>query len=95
VSRLGESNPGPTHYECVALPSELRRRVRCAGLLGTIANYIQPHNAWRSPKGVPRSTPSSIPRYLISDQVRINQRLDANTLPVRQVTFAIECHQHR
>ena len=26
-SRLGESNPGPTHYECVALPSELRRLV--------------------------------------------------------------------
>ena len=25
-SRLGESNPRPTHYECVALPSELRRR---------------------------------------------------------------------
>jgi len=25
-SRLGESNPGPTHYECVALPTELRRR---------------------------------------------------------------------
>jgi hypothetical protein len=33
-SRLGESNPGPTHYECVALPSELRRRVHCAGLAG-------------------------------------------------------------
>ena len=27
-SRLGESNPGPTHYECVALPTELRRRGR-------------------------------------------------------------------
>ena len=27
-SRLGESNPGPTHYECVALPTELRRRAR-------------------------------------------------------------------
>ena len=25
-SRSGESNPGPTHYECVALPSELPRR---------------------------------------------------------------------
>jgi hypothetical protein len=25
-SRLGESNPGPTHYECVALPTELRRQ---------------------------------------------------------------------
>ena len=25
-SRLGESNPRPTHYECVALPTELRRR---------------------------------------------------------------------
>jgi hypothetical protein len=24
-SRLGESDPGPTHYECVALPTELRR----------------------------------------------------------------------
>jgi hypothetical protein len=24
-SRLGESNSGPTHYECVALPTELRR----------------------------------------------------------------------
>src|SRR5829696_996000 len=27
-SRLGESNPGPTHYECVALPAELRRHMR-------------------------------------------------------------------
>jgi integrase len=26
-SRLGESNPRPTHYECVALPAELRRPV--------------------------------------------------------------------
>jgi hypothetical protein len=25
-SRGGESNPGPTHYECVALPTELPRR---------------------------------------------------------------------
>ncbi len=25
-SRSGESNPGPTHYECVALPTELLRR---------------------------------------------------------------------
>ena len=41
-SRLGESNPGPTHYECVALPSELRRLVRRAGWLGTIAHYIEP-----------------------------------------------------
>ena len=29
-SRLGESDPGPTHYECVALPTELRRRARRA-----------------------------------------------------------------
>jgi hypothetical protein len=25
-SRLGDSNSRPTHYECVALPTELRRR---------------------------------------------------------------------
>ncbi len=25
LSRLGGSNPGPTRYECVALPTELRR----------------------------------------------------------------------
>ena len=25
-SRLRVLNPGPTHYECVALPPELRRR---------------------------------------------------------------------
>jgi hypothetical protein len=95
VSRLGESNPGPTHYECVALPSELRRRVHRAGWLGTIANYIERHNAWRSPNGLVRSTPCTIAGYLISDQVCIDQRLDALTLPVRQVAFAIKRQQHR
>jgi hypothetical protein len=67
-SRLGESNPGPTHYECVALPAELRRRVHRAGELGTIANYIQRHNAWRSPNdsrdvstGFRRAAPHSGP----------------------------------
>ncbi len=30
-SRLGESNSGPTHYECVALPTELRRRAVADG----------------------------------------------------------------
>ena len=33
-SRLGESNPGPTHYECVALPSELRRQGTPSGVHG-------------------------------------------------------------
>jgi hypothetical protein len=27
ISRLWESNPRPTRYECVALPSELSRRL--------------------------------------------------------------------
>src|SRR5829696_7627593 len=41
-SRLGESNPGPTHYECVALPAELRRHMRhCPTGLHAIANYIE------------------------------------------------------
>jgi hypothetical protein len=31
LSRLRESNPGPTHYECVALPTELRRPAPAGG----------------------------------------------------------------
>jgi hypothetical protein len=34
-SRRGDSNPGPTVYETVALPTELRRRVG-----GTVADGI-------------------------------------------------------
>ena len=52
MSRLGESNPGPTHYECVALPSELRRRVHRVGWLDTIAHYIQQHDFVAKPKQV-------------------------------------------
>jgi hypothetical protein len=43
-SRLGESNPRPTHYECVALPAELRRQVPADEMdpARTIAHYIEP-----------------------------------------------------
>jgi hypothetical protein len=55
LSRLGESNPRPTHYECVALPSELRRRAGPCGLRptslpvpqGAVA-ALRPHPASRS-----------------------------------------------
>jgi hypothetical protein len=41
-SRLGESNPGPTHYECVALPAELRRHMQHFPMgLRAIAHYIE------------------------------------------------------
>jgi hypothetical protein len=42
-SRLGESNPRPTHYECVALPAELRRLVLAspAEASRTVAHYIE------------------------------------------------------
>ncbi len=37
-SRLGESNSRPTHYECVALPTELRRPAPISW--ATIAGYM-------------------------------------------------------
>ncbi len=64
-SRLGESNPGPTHYECVALPTELRRRARRASSeilikTPTQAQRRQPAQSTEPPRVI--TTPGSLTR---------------------------------
>jgi hypothetical protein len=68
-SRLGESNSGPTHYECVALPTELRRpassgaprRGNPPSLPAPTCAYAPPTTDPVSPVDTPARTPGARP----------------------------------
>src|SRR5579872_632821 len=75
--RQRESNPRPTHYECVALPTELRRHVLIIALPSMALHYLadqpQPSHRVTASAAVPRTQLSyagtgnrSIKREIIS-----------------------------
>jgi hypothetical protein len=105
-SRLGESNPRPTHYECVALPAELRRlvsgaRLRPRARSPTISSRLAKVDVKAgspAPAGCMDNDSGRAARavrgYDAVDQVVADDLTYALTLAVRQVARTVEGHQH-